>query len=60
MQKCLTHAVALNEKAPTPTVPGKQTANTHSETHTSYCTPPYNVSYIGFVYNSTDPRVKMK
>lgn len=44
MQKCLMHAVALNEKALIPTVPGKQKKTNkqkkHRETHTSYCTPP--------------------
>lgn len=33
MHKCLTHAVALNEKALIPTVPGKQKTNTVKPTH---------------------------
>lgn len=57
MQKCLMHAVALNEKALIPTVPGKQKKtnkqkNTEKPTHLTALH--LKMHHIGFVYNSTE------
>lgn len=50
MQKCLMHAVALNEKALIPTVPKKK--NTEIPTHLTALH--LKMHHIGFVYNNTE------
>lgn len=50
MQKCLMHAVALNEKALIPTIPKKK--NTEKPTHLTELH--LKINHIGFVYNSTE------
>lgn len=52
MQKCLTHAVALNEKALIPTVPGKQKQTNTGNPHLTALH--LKMYHIGFVYNSTE------
>lgn len=55
MQKCLMHAVALNEKALIPTVPGKKKNKKKTEKPTHLITALHlKMHHIGFVYNSTE------
>ena len=56
MQKWLMHAVALNEKALIPTVPGKNKKQTNKNTEkpTHLTALHLKMHHIGFVYNSTE------
>lgn len=52
MQKCLMHAIALNEKALIPIVPQKEKEKKEKPTHLTALH--LKMHHIGFVYNSTE------
>lgn len=52
MQKCLMHAIALNEKALIPIVPPKERKKREKPTHLTALH--LKMHHIGFVYNSTE------